>query len=246
MKKTIFIGKINDKAFDNVYDYNSALMAIQKTGEPFTASSEMKTVDVQDEILKDNKKVLYILPGFLDIKNPKYMDEVYTEQEYEKMFKEALDNISRMSEEQLSIYKGKLDAILNKLEEDADVTESKMDEIEARKTQIDEEISKLCQERDGLEDKYEVLENTIAACNEYGEFYNSLMDYVEDKISVDEKDKYDNARDKERCECGECECGCECRCTEEQKECIFGPGIDNLLLSINDELGKIFNKYTNK
>ena len=267
MVKTIFVGKINDREFDNIFDYNSALIEIQKKGENFTASSEMKTIEENECGCKCNgncdcdnstcqnekKQVFYILPGFVKgTANSTYMDEYYEEEDYKKMLEEALANIENMSEKQLHTYAEKVTAILDKLEEDNEKTEEAITSVDSKIEAIEQEIDRLCEELDKLEEKYDVLEDTSAAINEYGEFYNTLADYIDNKLSIIE-------RDKERCKdggdgicnCCNCECNCECKCVEEQKEFNLGDflsqeTVDNILNTITEEWNNIFNKYNKR
>lgn len=48
MKKTVFVGKVNDQEFDNVNDYNACVQAMLDMGENFQASSSTQVVDIPD------------------------------------------------------------------------------------------------------------------------------------------------------------------------------------------------------
>lgn len=49
MKKTVFVGKVNDQEFDNVQDYNACVQAMLDMGKDFQATSSTQVVEVPDE-----------------------------------------------------------------------------------------------------------------------------------------------------------------------------------------------------
>ena len=49
MKKTVFVGRVNDQEFDNVQDYNACVQAMMDMGKDFQATSSTQVVEVGDE-----------------------------------------------------------------------------------------------------------------------------------------------------------------------------------------------------
>lgn len=49
MKKTVFVGRVNDQEFDNVQDYNACVQAMMDMGKAFQATSSTQVVEVPED-----------------------------------------------------------------------------------------------------------------------------------------------------------------------------------------------------
>ena len=101
MKKTVFVGKVNDQEFDNVQDYNACVQAMLDMGKDFQATSSTQVVETPDEgqchcnqctcgkedPQKSLKPVTSMLPAYEDKDGGKYIQAI----------KDAYESISRPS-----------------------------------------------------------------------------------------------------------------------------------------------------
>lgn len=109
MKKTVFVGQVNDQKFDNVNDYNACVQAMMDMGQDFQATSSTQVVEVpeddcdctcsgKDECSKCNhakkplRAVTSFLPAYEDKENGAYIDKLINA-ETEEEFNSAMDNV---------------------------------------------------------------------------------------------------------------------------------------------------------
>lgn len=206
MKKTIFVGKVNDQEFDNVNDYNACVQALLDSGEDFQATSSTQMVEVPNEekteVVEANpndrplKAVATYLPGVDKIATGEYIDENLIsddddfqdrynaiEDELREVFASITEAIPYNSSEQLGVYNKSVKNLLDKLNIDY---KKNLDALTLVKNKIDELEPKL----EELYNTADLLEKAEAIINLYTLFYNEI--------------------DKRTCG-GECKCkNCEC------------------------------------
>lgn len=116
MKKTVFVGKVNDQEFDNVQAYNACVQAMLDMGKDFQATSSTQVVEVPDEDTcegkcdceqctcakedtqkpqkpqKPLKPVTSMLPAYEDRDGGKYIDP-FLSIEMEEAYNDAMDKL---------------------------------------------------------------------------------------------------------------------------------------------------------
>lgn len=197
MKKTVFVGRVNDQEFDNVQDYNACVQAMMDMGKDFQATSSTQVVEVpeddcectcsgKDECCKCNrtekplKPVTSMLPAYESRKEGKYIDEfIHLD---EDKYDEAMDNldtnlnnvydrvvecIPRNTQEQLEVYAGAVKEMKCVLESDMEKTNKSLEPINIRIDELEAELK-------DLYDQSEKLTRAVDVIGTYAEFYDAI------------------------------------------------------------------------
>lgn len=138
MKKTIFEGVINGKKYDDVKEYNSAIVQAMKEGVPVEASTSTRTVDINEpEIRTEIKETAAPETENLD---PKKLDMLIAASERKQA------NLQRRLDE--------IDVETNNLVDELEQLEKVVDDKENRIDSLIDEQSTL---QDELEDVNQIL-----------------------------------------------------------------------------------------
>lgn len=197
MKKTVFVGRVNDQEFDNVQDYNACVQAMVDMGKDFQATSSTQVVEVpeddgectcsgKDECSKCNrtekplKPVTAMLPAFESRDGGKYID-TFINLEDDK-YDEAMDNldinlnevynrvvecIPHNTQEQLGVYANAVRTMIDTLERDMETTDKALEPINNRIEELEAELN-------DLYDKSARLTRAEDVIGTYGEFYDAV------------------------------------------------------------------------
>ena len=214
MKKTVFVGRVNDQEFDNVKDYNACVQAMMDMGQDFQATSSTQVVDVpeddcectcsgKDECCKCNhtekplKAVTAFLPAYEVRNNGVYIDEIVGV-ETDDEFNDLMDKLDSKLQ---SVYDAVVEAIPHNNE----------NQIATYKRSVDEMIEVLANDLNRNEKAHEPiltrineleeeLENLYAASNKldracdvittYQGFYNAVAaELNDDDCDVEENNE---------------------------------------------------------
>lgn len=216
MKKTVFVGRVNDQEFDNVKDYNACVQAMLDMGEDFQATSSTQVVDVpeddcectcsgKDECSKCNhdkkplKPVTAMLPAYENKENGKYIDSLICmdDDEYDKnmdnldihlneVYEQVKEAIPHNSPEQLEVYANAVNDMLNTLYEDSERTEKALEPVNNRICELEAEL-------EDLYDKSNKLTKAADVIGTYREFYSA----VDSLLEGDDKDDVTNEQVQE-------------------------------------------------
>ena len=199
MKKTVFVGKVNDQDFDNVQDYNACVQAMLDMGKDFQATSSTQVVETPDEDTcegqcpcsqctcgkedpqKSLKPVTSMLPGYEDRDGGKYIDP-FLSIETEEAYYDAIDKLEVSLHE---VYDKVSEAIpYNSLEqlhiyseavqEMRDILDRDYEKTDTCLKPIKERIEALEDELDELYDKANKLETAEDVIQSYSDFYNEI------------------------------------------------------------------------
>lgn len=187
--KTVFEGRVNGMVFDNVADYNAALVEALKHGD-VNASSQTKTVP--DETIIDTAEPTCececetcceepdLFPG-LD-KEQYYMDDMVGDDETDKQtynewkeylegnFGEVVNYCEQLNEEEFDTY-------LNDLKTVA------LFEIEDDRVATEKAIESLVVEREDLKNRLHVLDQDIVTLKNAGQLNNMFSQYYQQLIA---------------------------------------------------------------
>lgn len=200
MKKTVFVGRVNDQEFDNVQDYNACVQAMMDMGKDFQATSSTQVVDVlNDECTcgpgdecnkcvcgkdtsakKQLKPVTELLPAFESREGGRYIDAFIGLEE--NKYDEAMDNLDVNLNE---VYDRVAECIPHNTPEQlkvyADAVRTMIDTLERdmEKTgkalePINNRIEELEAELNDLYDKSTRLSRAEDVIGTYGEFYDAV------------------------------------------------------------------------
>lgn len=197
MKKTVFVGRVNDQEFDNIHDYNACVQAMMDMGKNFQATSSTQVVDVpeddcevtcsgKDECCKCTqaekplKPVTAMLPAFELREGGKYIDTfIHLE---EDKYEEAMDNldtnlnevydrvvecIPHNTPEQLNVYANAVRTMIDTLGRDMERTSGALEPINKRIDELEAELN-------DLYDKSTRLTRAEDVIGTYGEFYDAI------------------------------------------------------------------------
>lgn len=197
MKKTVFVGRVNDQEFDNVQGYNACVQVMIDMGKDFQATSSTQVVEVpeddcectcsgKDECSKCNrtekplKPVTAMLPAFETREGGKYIDAFIGLEE--DKYDEAMDNLdvnlkevyNRVAEciphntpEQLEVYVNAVRTMIDTLERDMEKTDKALEPINNRIDELEAELN-------DLYDKSTRLTRAEDVIGTYGEFYDAV------------------------------------------------------------------------
>lgn len=197
MKKTVFVGRVNDQEFDNVQDYNACVQAMMDMGKAFQATSSTQVVEVpeddcectcsgKDECSKCNqaekplKPVTAMLPAFESREGGKYIDAFICLDE--DKYDEAMDNldvnlnavydrvaecIPHNTQEQLEVYASAVREMIDVLKSDMEKTNKSLEPINNRIEELEAELN-------DLYDKSTKLTRAEDVIGTYGEFYDAI------------------------------------------------------------------------
>lgn len=211
MKKTVFVGKVNDQKFDNVQDYNACVQAMLDMGKDFQATSSTQVVEVPDEDTcekectceqctcgkedsqKTLKPVTSMLPAYVDRDGGKYIDP-FLSIETEEAYNDAMDKLDTSLSE---VYDKVSEAIPHNSAEQLRVYNETVQEMrnilnkDYEKTDtclkpIKERIETLENELDELYDKANKLETAEDVITTYSEFYNAVNELLNPTEPTDE------------------------------------------------------------
>lgn len=198
MKKTVFVGRVNDQEFDNVQDYNACVQAMLDKGKDFQATSSTQVVEVpeddcectcsgKDECSKCNctkkplKPITAMLPAYESREDGKYIDTFIGLDE--DKYNEAMDNldvnlnevydrvvecIPHNTPEQLAVYGGAVNEMKKILENDLTKTKKAQEPIVERINELEDELKNLYEASNKLDKAYDVIST-------YGEFYDAIQ-----------------------------------------------------------------------
>lgn len=197
MKKTVFVGKVNDQEFDNVQAYNACVQAMLDMGKDFQATSSTQVVEApeddcectcsgKDECSKCNstkkplKPITAMLPAYESREGGKYIDTFIGLDE--DKYDEAMDNldvnlnevynrvtecIPRNTPEQLEVYANAVRTMIDTLERDMEKTSKALEPINKRIEELEAELN-------DLYDKSTRLIRAEDVIGTYGEFYDAI------------------------------------------------------------------------
>lgn len=222
MKKTVFVGRVNDQEFDNVQDYNACVQAMIDMGKDFQATSSTQVVEVpeddcectcsgKDECSKCNsakkplKPITAMLPAYELREGGKYIDTFIGLDE--DKYNEAMDNLdinlnevyNRVTEciphntqEQLEVYAGAVRTMIDILGRDMEKTDKALEPINNRIEELEAELN-------DLYDKSTRLTRAEDVIGTYGEFYNAIDGLLVQRMH-DVKTAEEPSSVSERCE----------------------------------------------
>lgn len=211
MKKTVFVGKVNDQEFDNVQDYNACVQAMLDMGKDFQATSSTQVVEVPDEDTcekectceqctcgketpqKSLKPVTSMLPAYDDRDGGKYIDP-FLSVETEEAYNDAMDKLETSLN---GVYDKVSEAIPHNSAEQLrvyneavlemkDILDKDYEKTDACLKPIRERIETLENELDDLYDKANKLEAAEDVITTYSEFYNAVNDLLNPTEPTDE------------------------------------------------------------
>ena len=221
MKKTVFVGKVNDQEFDNVQDYNACVQAMLDMGKDFQATSSTQVVETPDEgqcpcdqctcgkedPQKSLKPVTSMLPAYEDKDGGKYIDPflfIESEEAYydamdkldtslNEVYNKVSEAIPHNSVEQLKVYNEAVQEMRNILNKDYEKTDACLKPIKERIEVLEKELDELYHKADKLETAEKVIQS-------YSDFYteiNHLLEPTEpaDKVACrcEEKPRTNNS-----------------------------------------------------
>ena len=211
MKKTVFVGKVNDQEFDNVQDYNACVQAMLDMGKDFQATSSTQVVESPDEDTrcgectceqctcgkedpqKSLKPVTSMLPAYEDRDGGKYIDR-FLSIETEEVYNDAMDKLDTSLNE---VYDKVSEAIPHNSAEQLRVYNEAVQEMrnilnrDYEKTDaclkpIKERIEVIENELDELYDKANKLETAEDVISTYSEFYDAVNELLNPTESTEE------------------------------------------------------------
>ena len=218
MKKTVFVGKVNDQEFDNVKDYNACVQAMMDMGKDFQATSSTQVVEVgdetetcdcectcsgKDECCKCNrnekplKPVTAMLPAYESRENGAYIDALISLED--KKYDEAMDNLDTNLN---TVYDRVVECIPHNTPEQLGVYKNAVDEMvnilerDLEKTQkalepVQLRINALEEELNDLYEKSDKLTKSTDVINTYGEFYDAVAELINPTDEIEEVSTYD-------------------------------------------------------
>lgn len=198
MKKTVFVGRVNDQEFDNVQDYNACVQAMIDMGKDFQATSSTQVVEVseddcectcsgKDECCKCNrtekplKPVTAMLPAFEARENGKYIDAI-TDFDTDEEYNNAMDNLDNKLNE---VYDRVVESIPKNTPEQLTVygeaVRSMINTLDSdfamtvkASEPVNDRIAVLEAELEDLYVKSTKLERAAEVISTYKEFYNAI------------------------------------------------------------------------
>lgn len=213
MKKTVFVGKVNDQEFDNVQDYNACVQAMLDMGKDFQATSSTQVVETPDEDTCDGqcpcnqctcgkedpqkslKPVTSMLPAYEDKDGGKYIDP-FLSIESEEAYYDAMDKLDTSLNE---VYNKVSEAIPHNSAEQLKVYNEAVQEMrnilnkDYEKTDaclkpIKERIEVLEKELNDLYGKANKLETAEDVIKSYSDFYTEINHLLEPTKPTDKVD----------------------------------------------------------
>lgn len=169
MKRTVFEGTINGVKYDNVNEYNQAMVEALKSGQPVEASTNTKTIDTEDpqpeskpveatipEIDEDAeaRMMMVAYPGFAHCLDGRNLDEAFLEaninvdpekfsEDCKKLATTIIPKIiNQMTSETLENYESDLSLIIEHLKEMKDERQKKKEALAQRIKQLQEQYDK--------------------------------------------------------------------------------------------------------
>lgn len=211
MKKTVFVGKVNDQEFDNVQDYNACVQAMLDMNKDFQATSSTQVVEVPDEDTcegkcncgkctcgkEDSQKLLKpvtsMLPAYEDRDCGKYID-LFLSIGMEEAYNDIMDKLETSLNE---VYNKVSEAIPHNSVEQLRVYNEAVQEMrnilnkDYEKTDkclkpIRKRIESLEDELDDLYDKVNKLETAEGVITTYSDFYNAINELLNPTEPTDE------------------------------------------------------------
>ena len=192
MKKTIFVGRVNEHEFDNWNDYNACVQAMIDMDAPFHASTSTQVVECKDECVckgdqcKCNKKPLKAVADYLPasehLDNGEYIDRMIcgSYEEFDQKMSQLEEDLCKLTAvvsgaipqntfEQLEVYRQSVYEVRDRLTVDCDKTENVL-------TTVNEEIDKINAKLKELEDKREMLNRSLDVIDLYSNFYEEVIE----------------------------------------------------------------------
>lgn len=222
MKKTVFVGKVNDQEFDNVQDYNACVQAMIDMGKDFQATSSTQVVEVPEDDCectcsgkaKKLKALPQYTPAYEDRNDGVYIDKILNEDD--NIFAENMNNLEKNltdiynfitnaiphsdnTPDHLEAYGEVVNEMSSILNRDLEKTTKSQESIKNRIHELEEELEMLYNTSIHLEKAEDVI-------NIYQEFYDAvggaLVQHASDKCP--------------HCECNDEVCTCDKEVTDEQ------------------------------
>lgn len=213
MKKTVFVGKVNDQEFDNMQDYSACVQAMIDMGKDFQATSSTQVVDTdsdedicekecsgqctcsKEDSPKPLKPVTSMLPAYENREGGKYIDP-FLSIENDEAYNDAMDNLDTSLNE---VYDKVSEAIPHNsaeqlrvyneaVQEMRDILDRDYEKTDACLKPIKERIKVLEHELDDLYDKANKLETAEDVIQTYSDFYaeiNHLLNPTKPTDKVD-------------------------------------------------------------
>jgi predicted nucleic acid-binding protein len=187
MKKTVFVGMVNDQQFTNVEDYNACVKAMIDKGEPFQATTSTQVIEEPDECnetceAKPLKALPQYTPAYEDRNDGVYIDKVLDENDevfetninnLEKNLREIYNFVSEAiphsdnTPDHLRVYGEAVNEMINILNRDLEKTRKSQDTIQSRINELEDELNVLYDTANHLDKAEEVI-------NMYNEFYDAV------------------------------------------------------------------------
>lgn len=212
MKKTVFVGRVNDQEFDNVQDYNACVQAMVDMGKDFQATSSTQVVEVPNDectcgpgdecnkcvcgkdtsAKKQLKPVTTYLPAFETRENGEYIDKFINldEDNYDNAMDE-LDNYlnevyKKVSEARAHNTDEQLGVYGKAVAEMREVLKRDLDVTSKALEPINNRINELEAELDCLYEKSYRLSKAADVVTTYSEFYNAIAELLNPTDKVEE------------------------------------------------------------
>lgn len=142
MKKTVFEGVINGQIYNDVQDYNNAMINLLKSGVPIQASTTTKSVDEPESTDSDHNQIVNLYFGFednvpvadkfLDIEEDNDGTIDLIEKDMETYLDKVSSAIKRMPISDLNSYLKDVNVIISSLK-DADANNDEaIEQLESR------------------------------------------------------------------------------------------------------------------
>lgn len=216
MKKTVFVGRVNDQEFDNVQDYNACVQAMMDMGKDFQATSSTQVVEVEDEEVscdcdgtcteckcggcqdkKPLKPVTAMLPAYESRENGAYIDALISLED--KKYDEAMDNLDtnlntvydRVVECIPHNTPEQLEVYANAVRTMIDTLERDMEKTTSALEPVQLRINALEEELNDLYEKSDKLTKSADVINTYGEFYEAVAELINPTDEIEEVSTYD-------------------------------------------------------
>ena len=192
MKKTVFVGQVNDQKFDNVNDYNACVQALMDMGQDFQATSSTQVVEIPEEEetctcdkctcgKKPLRAVTSFLPAYEDKENGAYIDKLInaeTEEEFNsvmdnvdielnKTYNKIIEAIPHNTREQIEVFTDAAGEMVDILTRDYTKTVNALEPITKRIDELEKELDSLYETANKLDMSKEVIET-------YAEFYGAV------------------------------------------------------------------------
>lgn len=205
MKKTVFVGRVNDLEFDNVNDYNACVQAMLDMGRDFQATSsyqsavsseistdkpfERKGIDMCDcecncecnncQCDKQLKPQIDFLPAYKDRENGEYIDVVVTDDDDE--FDDRLSKMDDFLSEKFSEIQKCIPRNTNEqLKVYFDAVDEMKNIIENDADKTDRALNKVITDIETLESKLDNMYNTRERLDKSYQVIGFLKNFYEE------------------------------------------------------------------